>query len=55
MQHFWGQSLFLIDRRRGSTAAAPRLTAQNIAFNEVARQAIMRDLNFLMGIMQIIM
>ena len=24
-------------------AAAPRLTAQNIAFNEVARQAIMRD------------
>ena len=36
-------------------AAAPRLTAQNIAFNEVARQAIMRDPNFLMGIMQIIM
>lgn len=27
-------------------AAAPRLTAQNIAFNEVARQAIMRDPNF---------
>ena len=30
-------------------AAAPRLTAQNIAFNEVARQAIMRDPNFFEG------
>ncbi|MGB2317191.1 MAG: homoserine O-succinyltransferase MetX [Litorivicinaceae bacterium] len=30
-------------------AAAPRLTAQNIAFNEVARQAIMRDPNFFDG------
>ena len=30
-------------------AAAPRLTAQNIAFNEVARQAIMRDRNFFDG------
>ena len=27
-------------------AAAPKLNAQNIAFNEVARQAIMRDPNF---------
>ena len=27
-------------------AAAPKLSAQNIAFNEVARQAIMRDPNF---------
>ena len=30
-------------------AAAPRLTAQTIAFNEVARQAIMRDPNFFDG------
>ena len=30
-------------------AAAPRLTAHNIAFNEVARQAIMRDPNFFDG------
>ena len=30
-------------------AAAPRLTAQNIAFNEIARQAIMRDPNFFDG------
>ncbi len=30
-------------------AAASRLTAQNIAFNEVARQAIMRDPNFFDG------
>jgi homoserine O-acetyltransferase len=30
-------------------AAAPRLTAQNIAFNEVARQAIVRDPNFFDG------
>jgi len=36
------------DRVRAAAiiAAAPRLTAQNIAFNEVARQAIMRDPNF---------
>lgn len=36
------------DRVRAAViiAAAPRLTAQNIAFNEVARQAIMRDPNF---------
>ncbi len=33
----------------GIIAAAPRLTAQNIAFNEVARQAIMRDPNFFDG------
>ncbi|MDB9862343.1 homoserine O-acetyltransferase [Litorivicinus sp.] len=30
-------------------AAAPRLTAQNIAFNEIARQAIVRDPNFHKG------
>lgn len=39
------------DRVRAAViiAAAPRLTAQNIAFNEVARQAIMRDPNFFDG------
>lgn len=39
------------DRVRAAViiAAAPRLTAQNIAFNEVARQAILRDPNFLDG------
>jgi len=31
-------------------AAAPRLTPQNIAFNEVARQAIMTDPDFHGGI-----
>lgn len=30
-------------------AASPKLTAQNIAFNEVARQAIMRDPDFFAG------
>ena len=36
------------DRLRAAVviAAAPKLNAQNIAFNEVARQAILRDPNF---------
>lgn len=39
------------DRVRGAAviAAAPKLTAQNIAFNEVARQAIINDPNFHRG------
>ena len=33
-------------KKAGVIAAAPKLSAQNIAFNEVARQAILNDPDF---------
>ena len=35
--------------KAGIIAAAPKLSAQNIAFNEVARQAILNDPDFVDG------
>ena len=47
MQSFqWALQYPLLIRNSIIIAGAPKLTAQNIAFNEVARQAIMKDPNW---------
>ena len=45
----WALQYPLLIKNSIVIAAAPKLTAQNIAFNEVARQAIMKDPNWHQG------